>query len=110
MAETKKITSLYVVTDSETSYDKIGDIDGGLFPDGFLEDHIKRHGANGLLEKLACMTSSVIIVKNNVERKNENSNTEKPSIQNDENELVQGSDLPIGKLYYLDYKSTNKRM
>ena len=29
MAETKKITSLYVVTDSETSYDNIGDIDGG---------------------------------------------------------------------------------
>ena len=37
MAETKLITSLYVVTDSETSYDNIGDIDGGLFPDGFLE-------------------------------------------------------------------------
>jgi hypothetical protein len=37
MAETKKITSLYVVTDLETSYDNIGDIDGGMFDDEWLE-------------------------------------------------------------------------
>ena len=68
MAETKLITSLYVVTDSETSYDNIGDIDGGLFPDGFLEKHIKAHGAEGLLEKLASMTSAVITTKYNIAR------------------------------------------
>ncbi|MFW5757820.1 MAG: hypothetical protein ACOCYO_03980 [Bacteroidota bacterium] len=68
MAETKLITSLYVITDSETSYDKIGDIDGGLFPDGFLEKHIKAHGVEALLEKLASMTSAVITTKYNIER------------------------------------------
>lgn len=69
MAETKLITSLYVITDSETSYDKIGDIDGGMFPDGFLEKHIQEFGANGLLEKLATMISAVIITKHRIERK-----------------------------------------
>ena len=68
MAKTKLITSLYVVTDSDTSYENIGDIDGGLFPDGFLEKHIKAHGAEGLLEKLASMTSVVIITKYNIAR------------------------------------------
>lgn len=68
MAETKLITSLYVVTDSETSCDNIGDIDGGLFPDGFLEKYIKAHGAERLLEKLASMTSAVITTKYNIER------------------------------------------
>ncbi len=29
MAETKRITSIHVITDSENSYDHIGDIDGG---------------------------------------------------------------------------------
>lgn len=68
MAETKKITTLYVVTDSETSYDNIGDIDGGLFPDGFLEKHIKSHGAEGLLEKLSYMISDVIQTKRQIIR------------------------------------------
>lgn len=41
MAETKEITRLYVVTDSETHYDNIGDIDGGLFNDEWLEKTYK---------------------------------------------------------------------
>jgi hypothetical protein len=60
MAETKKITSLYVVTDSETSYDNIGDIDGGMFDDNWLEQYIKSHGPNGLYEKLALMNHQIV--------------------------------------------------
>lgn len=69
MAETKKITTLYVVTDSETSYDHIGDIDGGMFDDEWLENHIKSHGANGLYEKLALMSRQVVnaVIKVNSE-------------------------------------------
>ena len=69
MAETKKITTLYVVTDSETSYDNIGDIDGGMFDDQWLENHIKSHGANGLYEKLAFMSRQILnaVIKVNSE-------------------------------------------
>ena len=69
MAETRKITTLYVVTDSETSYDNIGDIDGGMFDDQWLENHIKSHGANGLYEKLAFMSRQILnaVIKVNSE-------------------------------------------
>ena len=69
MAETKKITTLYVVTDSETSYDNIGDIDGGMFDDQWLENHMKSHGANGLYEKLAFMSRQILnaVIKVNSE-------------------------------------------
>jgi len=60
MAETQKITTLYVVTDSETSYDNIGDIDGGMFDDTWLYNHIKSHGASGLYEKLAFMSRQIV--------------------------------------------------
>jgi hypothetical protein len=59
MAETKKITSLYVVTDSETSYDQIGDIDGGGFDKEWLKKHIKKHGADGLFKKIAWMNFQI---------------------------------------------------
>lgn len=60
MAETKKITTLYVVTDSEISYDNIGDIDGGMFDDEWLKSYIKSHGANKLYEKLAFMNRQIV--------------------------------------------------
>ena len=60
MAETKEITKLYVVTDSETSYDNIGDIDGGLFNDDWLEKHIKTFGAGNLYRKLAYMNRQIV--------------------------------------------------
>lgn len=60
MAETKKITTLYVVTDSETSYDNIGDIDGGLFDDKWLENYIKTYGAELLYKKLAYMNRQIV--------------------------------------------------
>ena len=67
MAEIKKITTLYVVTDTETGQEKIGDIDGGCFPIDFLEKHIRAYGAQGLLEKLAYMTSAVVRAKYSVD-------------------------------------------
>lgn len=60
MAETKEITRLYVVTDTETSYDNIGDIDGGMFDETWLYNHIKSHGTDGLLKKLAFMSRQII--------------------------------------------------
>ena len=69
MAETKEITRLYVVTDSETSYDNIGDIDGGMFDETWLKQHILVHGSEQLLEKLAKMTSDVITMKYDILRK-----------------------------------------
>jgi hypothetical protein len=68
MAEHKKITAIYVVTDTEQATEQIGDIEGGLFPDEWLEKHIKSHGAGQLLECLAGMTSAVITAKYKVER------------------------------------------
>lgn len=62
MAKTKKITSLYVVTDSENSYDNIGDIDGGSFAHNWLKDHISNHGASGLLKQIAWMNFQVVKV------------------------------------------------
>lgn len=63
MAEHREITSLYVVTDSETSYDNIGDIDGGLFNEDWLKLHIKSHGSEQLIEKLASMQMQVLKTK-----------------------------------------------
>ena len=63
MAETKEITRLYVVTDSETSYDNIGDIDGGMFDEKWLKQHIISHGTEGLLERLGGMITQVLNVK-----------------------------------------------
>lgn len=59
MAETKEITRLVVVTDSETSYDNIGDIDGGYFNEEWLKRHIKSYGTKGLLEQIAYMNFQV---------------------------------------------------
>lgn len=59
MAETKEITRLVVVTDSETSYDNIGDIDGGHFNEEWLKRHIKAHGTNGLFQQIAYMNFQV---------------------------------------------------
>lgn len=64
MAETKEITKLFVVTDSETYYDKIGDIDGGMFEESWLKSHIKSHGSEQLIKKLASMQAQVINTEN----------------------------------------------
>ena len=68
MSETKEITRLHVVIDSETSYDNIGDIDGGLFDFTWLVTHIKSHGAEGLIIKLAEMQTQVIDTRNMILR------------------------------------------
>jgi len=69
MSETKKITTLYMVTDSENHYDQIGDIDGGLFDEEWLMDYIKSYGHEKLIEKLAWMSHQIIAmrVKINIE-------------------------------------------
>lgn len=59
MAETKEITKLYVITDTENSYDNIGDIDGGGFDKDWLKAHIKSHGTNGLFQQISWMTFQV---------------------------------------------------
>jgi hypothetical protein len=58
MAERKTIGTVSVITDSDTSYDNIGDIDGG-FSESELKEHIKKFGHQGLCEKLTAMSSQV---------------------------------------------------
>jgi len=53
MSERKEITRISVITDSETSYDNIGDIDGGGMDKEWLKKHIKIHGAEGLFQVAA---------------------------------------------------------
>ena len=60
MAETKEITRLHVVVDSETYYENIGDIDGGMFDSEWLEGYIRRHGSEKLIKKLAYMQRQVV--------------------------------------------------
>ena len=59
MAERKTITTLSVITDSETSYDNIGDIDGGYFDPEWLKRYIKSHGIDKLTEQLAYMNYQI---------------------------------------------------
>jgi hypothetical protein len=63
MTETKEIARLYVVTDSETSYDNIGDINGGMLEEKWLKQHIISHGTEGLLEQLGGMIRQVLNTK-----------------------------------------------
>lgn len=53
MAERQQITSISVITDSETSYDNVGDIDGGGIDKDWLKRHIKSHGPEGLFRVAA---------------------------------------------------------
>ncbi len=75
MAETKTITKLHVVIDTENSYDNIGDIDGGMFDDDWLKEYLKNHGPNKLIMKLSSMQTQVInsyyeILRNEDEKNN----------------------------------------
>ncbi len=69
MSESKNVAIISVVTDSETYYDKIGDIDGGFCDVDWLEKHIVNHGSQGLLFKLAALTSTVIQTEYEIMRK-----------------------------------------
>ena len=75
MVETKKITSLFVVTDTENSYDNIGDIDGGLFEDEWLKNHIIQYGTDGLYRKLASMTRQISNMEMKILQENDKSET-----------------------------------
>lgn len=61
MTERKTIASISIITDSETSYDNIGDVDGG-FNETELKKHIAAHGHVGLCEKLTAMSWQVFNV------------------------------------------------
>ncbi len=82
MAEIKEITKLYVVTDSETSYDKIGDIDGGMFDEEWLENHIKSHGSYGLIKRFAYMNRQVLNMEIKINNDKENSQNVTVAIPN----------------------------
>jgi len=72
MSETKLITSLYVVTDTENSYDQIGDIDGGGFDSVWLFEHVKNYGIDGLLNSLSYMNYQIqVAYRKTLEEKNE---------------------------------------
>jgi hypothetical protein len=75
MAQTKEVTRIYVVTDSENNYEHIGDIDGGGFEDYWLRNHIKNHGHQGLLDAIAWMTFQVwgMVRQVNMEESNNDS-------------------------------------
>ncbi len=59
MAERKTVTTISVITDSETSYDNIGDIDGGMFDRQWLNEHVRTYGPEGLFAKLAWMNFQI---------------------------------------------------
>lgn len=71
MAERKTIGTISIITDSETSYDNIGDVDGG-FSEAELKKHIMTHGHQGLCEKLTAMSWQVwnVLREINSERDN----------------------------------------
>lgn len=58
MAERKQIGSISIITDSETSYDNIGDVDGG-FSETELKRHIEVHGHEKVCAKLSYMSWQV---------------------------------------------------
>lgn len=74
MSETKRITALHVITDSENYYDHIGDIDGGYIDPEWLKAHITSHGAEQLLTVLAYMNKQIFdaIFEINMEKSEEN--------------------------------------
>ena len=70
MSEQKKITSLYVITDTENGYEKIGDIDGGGFDSEWLKNHIKNYGTDGLFKKIAWMNYQVFQTMRDINEEN----------------------------------------
>ena len=58
MAESKVIGSISIVTDSETHYDNIGDVDGGFDMDQ-LKNHVKNYGPHQICERLTAMSWQV---------------------------------------------------
>jgi len=59
MAESKIVTSIHVIIDTENAYDNIGDIDGGCFDKTWLVNHIRIHGPDQLLKKISYMNHQV---------------------------------------------------
>lgn len=68
MTERKRIASISVITDDDCGMYYIGELDGGFEP-GVLQDHIERHGSEGLLKKLALMTHNVVEAERQVRQR-----------------------------------------
>ena len=58
MAERKTIATISVITDSETSYDNIGDVGGGFSTDE-LKSHIEKYGHENLCAQLSYLNFQV---------------------------------------------------
>lgn len=67
MAETKIVKRLEVIVDSETSYDKCGDIEFTLWPEGWLEKHIRNFGAQQLINAFSSELAAIYNAKIAVE-------------------------------------------
>jgi len=76
MSETKLITSLFVITDTENSYDQIGDIEGGCFDSVWLFNHVQNHGIDGLLNMLSSMNYQIQVVNRKVLNEKSESNNQ----------------------------------
>lgn len=74
MAETREITRLYEVTDTESCHERIGDIDGGMFDDTWLTDHLEAHGPERLIMRLAAQQRQVVNTWYDIERKRSEEN------------------------------------
>lgn len=81
MAELKMIGKISAVTDSETSYDNMGDIQGG-FSDSELRSQIERYGTKQLLETLAYMQWQVWDTLRTINSEKDNGNKAVVSNQN----------------------------
>lgn len=81
MAERKTITTLSVITDSETPYDNIGDIDGGWIDPEWLQRHISTHGPEGLLRTLCYVQHQVFEAMRAVNMKKDYADTGANKIQ-----------------------------
>lgn len=79
MGQTKEITRISVITDTENSYEQIGDIDGGGIDHEWLKNHIKNYGHVQLLNKLAWMNYQIWLAVREVNAESDDvngSNTE----------------------------------
>lgn len=79
MPENKLLGTISVLTDSETSYDNIGDTYGG-FNEPDLTNHIKNHGIEGLSTTLSFMHTQMVEALRKVNREKENENPPQANI------------------------------
>jgi len=75
MAETKQLTAIHVIIDTENSLFNIGDIDGGGFDKDELKQIIKNYGSEGLFRQIAWMNFQVFEAMREVNSEDSNQQT-----------------------------------